>query len=67
MTFVMSGAVVGGGTGGAVAEVTPQASDAKGKKSGKKVRACASLYSLQFAGRCSSVLIVRSVDCQYVV
>ena len=36
----MSGAVVGGGTGGAVAEVTPQASDTKGKKSGKKVRAC---------------------------
>ena len=40
VTFVMSGAVVGGGTGGAVAEVTPQASDAKGKKSGKKVRPC---------------------------
>ena len=35
MSFVMSGAVVGGGTGGAVEERKPQASNAKGKKSGK--------------------------------
>lgn len=61
VTFVMSGAVVGGGTGGAVAEVTPRASDAKGKKSGKKVRGCACLSLLQFVGRCSRLLIVRSV------
>ena len=42
VSFVMSGAVVGGGTGGAVEERKPQASNAKGKKSGK-VRAEAGL------------------------
>ena len=45
VTFVMSGAVVGGGTGGAVEEKRPQAVNPKGKKSGK-VRGCADLYPL---------------------
>ena len=45
MTFVMSGAVVGGGTGGVVEERRPRAVDTKGKKSGK-VRGCADLYPL---------------------
>ena len=37
MTFIMSGAVVGGETGGAV-EAKPREADAKGKKADKKVR-----------------------------